>query len=77
MELTPANSPSYGMADIKKQNRVWRKRVKQTAIEMPLPELVILVQKTREILDRTESLTLALTERARLEILEKVLSKRE
>lgn len=76
MELTPINSPVYTMKDIKKQNQRFRAMVRREAKKMELQKLIDYVGLTQDLLNNTESISVGLTERARLSILKDVLADR-
>lgn len=76
MELTPSNSPKYGIQDIKKQNAVWRKRVKDHAKTLTSEGLREYIRQTQDVIDATDKTWVAQTEKARLGILNAVLEQR-
>lgn len=77
MELTPENSPKLTVGELKKQNAVWRKRVKAHANSLTIDELKGYITRTEETLYRTTNIAVGLTERERLRLLNEVLAVKE
>lgn len=73
MELNKSNSPIYSIKDVKKQNNRFRVHVRKAARKMDLQSLTDYISLTEELLNSTQNIAIAMTERARLKILKDVL----
>lgn len=74
MELNKSNSPIYSIKDVKKQNNRFRVHVRKAAKEMDIDVLSSYISVTEELLNSTQNIAVAMTERARLKILKDVLA---
>lgn len=73
-QLTLKNSPSYTIRDVAKQNQAFRKRVRRQAMKLEIENLRQYLEACESLLNKTESITVAMTERCRVKILQSVLN---